>query len=382
MATIDFVNRRKPTDQQPFAAGNIATNPAAPATVPTTTEVNPVAASQQQFAAQNITTNPATSAQPGTNEPSQPVAGENTSGDTDAPKESNYTWNQDFYKQYMTPEMSPDEEERCKRGAESANAIGQLGNALAGLSNLVFTGKAPSQTLPTVPPPELDKFEQKVQGRRQQYINGATAARRADLNEYLRDQQEYLRNKGLQQQADATNKRIDYYYHKQMQDAADKAAQRKQTAEEKQADRDNAMKIARLREAGANARAENANRVRKSIIEYRSSGGSGKNNKIVSFHTPKGDMDVDFAKINDATLRQYYNSLPDTIKNTYDRKLKSSRSNSSEITQAMQEALGEAAYDDPNIAERLYQSGVATYHNSAPKAPYLKGNGAKAPYLK
>lgn len=117
------------------------------------------------------------------------------------PDQSDYTFNQDFFRTYFQRPVSEEEEERRKRGAAAASAIGHLGNVMSAFSNLAFAGEAPSQTLPTVPTPDFLSFSDRLRQQRQQYGSGLLAARARDISEYTNALTAYQREQLARQNA-------------------------------------------------------------------------------------------------------------------------------------------------------------------------------------
>ncbi len=113
------------------------------------------------------------------------------------PERDDYHFYTDLVNSYIKQPMTPEEEERRKRSATAVEGIGHLGNVLNSFSNLVFTGQgAPSQTLPTVPAGNLQKFEDRVAENRRRYIGARMDADARDRSVWLDDwRNEYQRQK-------------------------------------------------------------------------------------------------------------------------------------------------------------------------------------------
>lgn len=80
--------------------------------------------------------------------------------------------------------MTQEEEERRKRRATASQAVAGLGNAISALSNVFFSGEAPSQTIAPIPKVEYDSFEQRARAQRQAYINQVLNGAKQDYNSY------------------------------------------------------------------------------------------------------------------------------------------------------------------------------------------------------
>lgn len=131
------------------------------------------------------------------------MAGEEESSYTglSQPDQSDYTFNQDFFKTYFQRPVSEEEEDRRKRGAAAASAVGHLGNVMSAFSNLAFAGEAPSQTLPTAPTPDFLSFSDRLRKQRQEYGTGLLAARARDVSEYTNAMTAYQRERIARQNA-------------------------------------------------------------------------------------------------------------------------------------------------------------------------------------
>lgn len=162
------------------------------------------------------------------------------SNDSNPPVSSPQSF-EDIVEMYTKSPMSPEEEERRRKGASAAEAVGHLGNVLSSFSNLIFTGKgAPSQQLPSVPPPGLQKFEDRVAENRRRYVSQVLSARqmdtansaRAALLEWQKQKAEADRQERVNQRAHDLMKFNSNLSFKQAQEKArqeDEAARRKET---------------------------------------------------------------------------------------------------------------------------------------------------------
>lgn len=85
--------------------------------------------------------------------------------------------------------------DRRTRGANAANAIGNLGAVLSAFGNLAYTGQnAPSQTIPDFKEADTQSWEDRQRARNLQYANTQMQERARRLNERLQDER-------MQQQA-------------------------------------------------------------------------------------------------------------------------------------------------------------------------------------
>ncbi len=277
--------------------------------------------------------------------------GEPTSTGLTQPDQSDYTFNQDFFRAYFQRPVSEEEEVRRKRGAAAASAIGHLGNVMSAFSNLAFAGEAPSQTLPTVPTPDFLSFSDRLRQQRQQYGSGLLAARTRDISEYTNALTAYQREQLARQ--NAALKRME-----SERQAARDAAKLALDRDYKQASL--GMKAQELAIREANQRSLENYRSQK-LAQGSGSSREKKGNDTVVLGTPNGYISMDMRKVNNATLSQLYDMLPQEIKTRYDAII---RVNPKEAATLYLSALGEGASQSADIADYLYNSGIGTYINN------------------
>lgn len=95
--------------------------------------------------------------------------------------------------------MSKEEEEKRLRGAKAAQGIAHLGNVLASLGNVIFTGKgAPSQKMGEVQNPDYDKLLERNRQQNQQYMAAMNSRERLAMQERKMEAQEMFQSKKLE----------------------------------------------------------------------------------------------------------------------------------------------------------------------------------------
>lgn len=278
------------------------------------------------------------------------MAGEEESSYTglSQPDQSDYTFNQDFFKTYFQRPVSEEEEDRRKRGAAAASAVGHLGNVMSAFSNLAFAGEAPSQTLPIAPTPDFLSFSDRLRKQREQYNNGLLGAINLDRREYS----DYLNRLFQKEQADRLNEWKQKEYDLSV---ARNAAQVEQWKRQN--------KLAEERLEAETKRNESLARYRNALLSGRGTSGRGgsRTDVPIVLNTPNGYISMDMDKVNNATLSQLYNMLPQEIKERYDAII---RVNPKEAATLYLSALGEGASQSSDIADYLYNSGIGTYINN------------------
>ena len=280
----------------------------------------------------------------------QDMGGEQPSGtiQLDNPDWSNQHFYQNLYETMTQKPISEDEEERRKRGAAAASAVGHLGNVLSSFSNLIFAGEAPSQTLPQVPNPDYLSFSDRLRKQREQYNNGLLGAINLDRREYS----DYLNRLFQKEQAD----RLNEWKQKEYDLSVERNA-----AQVEQWNKQNELAKERLEEETRRNRA--LDNYRNALLSSRGTSGRGgsRTDVPVVLNTPNGYISMDMDKVNNATLSQLYNMLPQEIKTRYDAII---RVNPKEAATLYLSALGEGASQSADIADYLYNSGIGTYINN------------------
>ena len=269
----------------------------------------------------------------------------------DNPDWSNQHFYQNLYETMAQKPVSEEEEERRKRGAAAASAVGHLGNVLSSFSNLIFAGEAPSQTLPQVPNPDYLSFSDRLRKQREQYNNGLLGAINLDRREYS----DYLNRLFQKEQADRLNEWKQKEYDLSV---ARNAAQIEQW------NKQNELAKERLEEETRRSKAlEN---YRNALLSGRgtSSRGGSRTDVPIVLNTPNGYISMDMRKVNNATLSQLYDMLPQEIKTRYDRIIEM---NPKEADNIYLSAIGEGAAQSADIADYLSDSGIATYINKVSK---------------
>ena len=269
----------------------------------------------------------------------------------DNPDWSNQHFYQNLYETMAQKPVSEEEEERRKRGAAAASAVGHLGNVLSSFSNLIFSGEAPSQTLPQVPNPDYLSFSDRLRKQREQYNNGLLGAINLDRREYS----DYLNRLFQKEQADRLNEWKQKEYDLSV---ARNAAQIEQWNTQ------NELAKERLEEETRRSKAlEN---YRNALLSGRgtSSRGGSRTDVPIVLNTPNGYISMDMRKVNNATLSQLYDMLPQEIKTRYDRIIEM---NPKEADNIYLSAIGEGAAQSADIADYLSDSGIATYINKVSK---------------
>lgn len=266
----------------------------------------------------------------------------------DNPDWSNRHFYQNLYETMAQKPVSEEEEERRKRGAAAASAVGHLGNVLSSFSNLIFAGEAPSQTLPQVPNPDYLSFSDRLRKQREQYNNGLLGAINLDRREYG----DYLNRLFQKEQADRLNEWKQKEYDLSVA---------RNAAQVEQWNKQNELAKERLEEE--TRRSKSLENYRNALLSGRGTSGRGgsRTDAPVVLNTPNGYISMDMDKVNNATLSQLYNMLPQEIKTRYDAII---RMNPKEAATLYLSALGEGATQNTSIADYLYNSGIGTYINN------------------
>ena len=104
----------------------------------------------------------------------------------------------DEYLKALMP-MSKEEEEKRLRGAKTAQGISHLGNILASLGNVIYTGKgSPSQKMADVQDPDYKSLLERNRQQNQQYQTAVNAREKLRQQERKMEAQEIYQSKKLE----------------------------------------------------------------------------------------------------------------------------------------------------------------------------------------
>ena len=104
----------------------------------------------------------------------------------------------DEYLKALMP-TSKEEEEKRLRGAKAAQGITHLGNILASLGNVIFTGKgAPSQKMADVKDPNYESLIERNRQQNQQYLAAVNSREKLRQQERKMEAQEMFQSKKLE----------------------------------------------------------------------------------------------------------------------------------------------------------------------------------------
>ena len=145
-----------------------------------------------------------------------PIGDSGKEGDT-PPKLSDFHFFKDFTDKYSETPITQEEEEKRKRAASAVTGIGHIGNALSSLSNILFAGEAPSQKIPTVADPGIQRFEDRIADKRRQYAVDNMRAANMDYNRFMDAYNQYwsqkdrdMANKKYQDNQDWQQRQFDF----------------------------------------------------------------------------------------------------------------------------------------------------------------------------
>ena len=268
------------------------------------------------------------------------------------------------------------EEDAAKRERRDYIRQGLTGltEGLSALANLYYTTKwAPNQKLVSQMPALQQRLYQERMERDKKLENFRKWQRGQAEKDADRAFQERLLNK--RQEAEAKKEEREWAYRtKQAEEnlrrweAEFKAAQERHASDaelkkiqlqmqQAQQEFDNNLKKQQLAET---IRHNKTTEYNTSVRNGTSGTGGKKNTKMAVIKTPKGAMDVDYGRINETTLNQLYNSVPEDIKAQYatdvldDEKTKQDKQRKA-IDHALQESQG--------FADWFEIAGLGTYQN-------------------
>lgn len=145
-----------------------------------------------------------------------PIGDSGKEGDT-PPKLSDFHFFKDFTDKYSETPITQEEEEKRKRAASAVTGIGHIGNVLSSLSNILFAGEAPSQKIPTVADPGIQRFEDRIADKRRQYAVDNMRAANMDYNRFMDAYNQYwsqkdrdMANKKYQDNQDWQQRQFDF----------------------------------------------------------------------------------------------------------------------------------------------------------------------------
>lgn len=268
------------------------------------------------------------------------------------------------------------EEDAAKRERRDYIRQGLTGltEGLSALANLYYTTKgAPNQKHVSQMPALQQRLYQERMERDKKLENFRNWQRGQAEKDADRAFQERLLNK--KQEAEAKKEEREWAYRtKQAEEnlrrweAEFKAAQERHASDaelkkiqlqmqQAQQEFDNNLKRQQLEET---IRHNKTTEYNTSVRNGTSGTGGKKNTKMAVIKTPKGAMDVDYGRINETTLNQLYNSVPEDIKAQYatdvldDEKTKQDKQRKA-IDHALQESQG--------FADWFEIAGLGTYQN-------------------
>ena len=223
------------------------------------------------------------------------------------PQESDYTENQDIFNKYFTKPLTPKQVEQRKRAATAVDAVGHLGNLIQSIGNAVNTDRnAPSLDNPMWEGAgtAIRDFEDRTKRAQAAYIDGLAGAKNADRGLYDRDYNRIWQ----EQQA-----RI-----RQEQWAKELEADKEETAAKLAETERHNRAMEGYNETRANAALNNsqasqtrANAAAASAAAKAAGTNVNRSTKKMSINDGAGKTyEVDMNKVNDDTLRQFYNRIP------------------------------------------------------------------------
>ena len=274
--------------------------------------------------------------------------------------------------QMFASKETPEEKAKRERREQLGEVFNNLGNLIGNAANLYYTHRGGQYIdLNTANEKHRERMQRikdkqdALDRQREQIILNAKlgeiqAARKAKADKEQRDYNEKVRreNRAYQDKKDKQNQanwqaQFDWNVKQAEQNAADKAEEK---AYRREQDKNNlAYKWAEL-----NFRKENA----------KNGSGNGKKSSIDVVNTKKGAMNVDFSKLNDASIAQLYQIIPEEIRKKYDI---SSIDNKNERLLRMNEAIGDALMNVDGYSDWFEKSGVGTYqqqHNPRDYSQY------------
>lgn len=286
--------------------------------------------------------------------------------------------------------------DRRKRGANAANAIGNLGAVLSAFGNLAYTGQnAPSQTIPDFKEADTQTWEERQRARNLQYANAQMQERARQLNERMQsenakrqDAELALRQQQMQQSAQqyADQKA---YRDQQMQFERDKfdytksqgmtpeqlaalndakIKQAEASAARERAAASNAYADSRRADAESKAKIEGGYYDRRGTRGTYTRGAAGKTDTLIDSNG--NAYSIDYNAIDDAGISQIYKALngPDFSGDytmTHDAKMRRG---------AQLQYIAEAMIDNPDAASILKQYTGAVTPISSKNAPYVQND--------
>lgn len=268
--------------------------------------------------------------------------------------------------QMLASKETPEEKAKRERREALGETFRGLGNLIGNAANLYYATKGGTPIdLNTANEKHLermqrikDKQDALDEQRKQLIVNAKLgeiqAARKAKADKEQREYEEKVRgeNRAYQEKKDKqsqANWEAQFEYNKKQADqaAADKAEEK---AYRREQDKNNlAYKWAEL-----NFRKENA----------KNSSGGTKKSSVDVVNTKKGAMNVDFSKLNDTSIAQLYQRIPEEIRKKYDI---SSIENRNEKLLRMNEAIGDALMNVDGYSDWFEQTGVGSYQQQKAK---------------
>lgn len=225
------------------------------------------------------------------------------------PQESDYTENQDIFEKYFTQPLTPEQMEKRKRAATAVDAVGHLGNLIQSIGNAANTDRnAPSLSSPMWEGAgtAVRDFEDRTKRAQDAYIDGLVGAKSRDRALYDRDYNRIWQ----EQQARIAQEQFNAKLAATKEESAAKLAETERHNKEMESYNktraDAALNNSQASQTRANAAAATAaakaagagTKVNRSTKKMSINDGAGKT------------YEVDMNKVNDDTLRQFYNRIP------------------------------------------------------------------------